>query len=199
MKTIKKKISGASSPKEKTFKKQNVADLLAIMAKLRGPSGCPWDREQTENTLKKYLIEEAYEVLEAIEMNNPDELKEELGDLLLQIIFLSRIAEEKEQFNFLEVVHILGEKLIRRHPHVFSPTGKIPGKGQPKDAQSVVEIWKYVKENEEKRSEKLRESMFSPFPFRHLNAPRGCRQKFPVPALTGRMLMGFGKSSGRTG
>jgi len=154
MKTIKKKISGASSPKEKTYKKRNVADLLAIMAKLRGPSGCPWDREQTENTLKKYLIEEAYEVLEAIEMNNPDELKEELGDLLLQIIFLSRIAEEKEQFNFLEVVHILGEKLIRRHPHVFSPTGKIPGKGRPKDAQSVVEIWKYVKENEEKRSEK---------------------------------------------
>ncbi|MFH1758168.1 MAG: nucleoside triphosphate pyrophosphohydrolase, partial [Pseudomonadota bacterium] len=130
-------------------------DLLAIMARLRGPLGCPWDREQTENTLKKYLIEEAYEVLEAIEMNNPEELKEELGDLLLQIIFLSRLAEEKGQFNFLEVVHILSEKLIRRHPHVFSSTGKIPGKGQPKDAQSVVKIWKYVKENEEKRSEKI--------------------------------------------
>ncbi|MBU1206087.1 MAG: nucleoside triphosphate pyrophosphohydrolase [Proteobacteria bacterium] len=155
MKTIKKKISGASFPKEKPYKERSVTDLLAIMARLRGPLGCPWDREQTEKTLKKYLIEEAYEVLEAIEMNNPEELKEELGDLLLQIIFLARIAEEKGQFNFLEVVHILSEKLIRRHPHVFSSTGKIPGKGQPKDAQSVVKIWKYVKENEEKRSEKI--------------------------------------------
>jgi tetrapyrrole methylase family protein/MazG family protein len=162
MKTIKKKISGASFPKEKTHKERSVADLLAIMARLRGPLGCPWDREQTETTLKKYLIEEAYEVLEAIEMNNPEELKEELGDLLLQIIFLSRLAEEKGQFNFLEVVHILCEKLIRRHPHVFSSTGKIPGKGQPKDAQSVVKIWKYVKENEEKRSGKI--SLIDGFP-----------------------------------
>lgn len=160
MKTIKKKISGASSPKEKTFKKQNVADLLAIMAKLRGPSGCPWDREQTENTLKKYLIEEAYEVLEAIEMNNPDELKEELGDLLLQIIFLSRIAEEKEQFNFLEVVHILGEKLIRRHPHVFSPTGKIPGKGQPKDAQDVLPLSLPALERAQRMSAKVSRAGF---------------------------------------
>jgi uncharacterized protein YabN with tetrapyrrole methylase and pyrophosphatase domain len=83
------------------------------MARLRGPAGCPWDREQSPNTLKKYLIEEAYEALEAIEAGTPDGLKEELGDLLLQIVFLSRIAEEKGQFNFLDVVHTLAEKLIR--------------------------------------------------------------------------------------
>ena len=154
MKTSKKKIPGASSPKGKTVKNQNVADLLAIMARLRGPSGCPWDKEQTENTLKKHLIEEAYEVLEAIEMNQPAALKEELGDLLLQIIFLCRIAEEKGQFNFLEVARSLGEKLIRRHPHVFSSAARGSGRNQPRDAQAVVEIWKSVKENEEKRPRK---------------------------------------------
>lgn len=96
------------------------------MAKLRGPTGCPWDRGQTEHTLKKYLIEEAYEALEAIEVGTPKDLKDELGDLLLQILFLSRIAEEKKQYNFLDVADHLAQKLIRRHPHVFLSTGKIP-------------------------------------------------------------------------
>lgn len=131
-----------------TGKKHNINHLLAIMARLRSPSGCPWDREQTENSLKKFLIEEAYEVLETIEANDPEGLKEELGDLLLQIIFLSRIAEEKGQFNFVDVVHTLAEKLVRRHPHVFSSVPGVPGKFQPEDAQSVVKIWKSVKENE---------------------------------------------------
>ncbi|MDI6753141.1 MAG: nucleoside triphosphate pyrophosphohydrolase [Thermodesulfobacteriota bacterium] len=135
-------------------KKHNINHLLAIMARLRSPSGCPWDREQTENSLKKFLIEEAYEVLETIETNDPEGLKEELGDLLLQIIFLSRIAEEKGQFNFLDVVHTLAEKLVRRHPHVFSSVPGIPGKSQPEDAKSVVKIWKSVKENEHRNAGK---------------------------------------------
>ncbi len=103
-----------------------INELLSIMARLRGPSGCPWDREQTEQTLKKYLIEEAYEVLEAIERRKPNELKEELGDLLLQIVFLSRIAAEKRRFGFTDVVQSLVRKLIRRHPHIFpSPHLKV--------------------------------------------------------------------------
>ncbi len=88
------------SKKAEGSPRHTMAGLLDIMAKLRSPSGCPWDREQTEQTLKKYLIEEAYEVLEAIETGTPEALKEELGDLLLQIVFLSRIAEEKKRFRF---------------------------------------------------------------------------------------------------
>ena len=95
MNTKKDKRSTRSLKKNKTGKRRTVTDLLNIMARLRGPSGCPWDREQTEQTLKKFLIEEAYETLEAIEAGSPETLKEELGDLLLQIVFLSRIAEEK--------------------------------------------------------------------------------------------------------
>ncbi len=118
------------------------------MARLRGPDGCPWDRVQSENTLKKYLLEEAYEAVEAIEAGTPDELKEELGDLLLQILFLSRIAEEKRQFVFLDVAQTLAEKLIRRHPHVFPSDRISPPK--PEDAQGVVKIWGAMKELEGK-------------------------------------------------
>lgn len=123
------------------------------MAKLRSPSGCPWDRAQSENTLKKYLLEEAYEALEAIEAGTPQELKEELGDLLLQILFLSRIAEEKGQFDFLDVAQTLAEKLIRRHPHVFPQHGKMASV-KPKDAQGVVKVWGAVKELEGKYAQR---------------------------------------------
>ncbi len=119
------------------------------MAKLRSPAGCPWDRIQSENTLKKYVLEEAYEAVEAIEAGSPEELKEELGDLLLQILFLSRIAEEKGHFDFLDVAQALGEKLIRRHPHVFPRPGKLPPV-KAKDAQDVVKVWGTVKELEGK-------------------------------------------------
>jgi len=124
------------------------------MARLRGPSGCPWDRQQTENTLKKYLIEEAYEALEAIEAGSSEELKEELGDLLLQIIFLCRIYGEKGHFNFPDVVHTLTEKLIRRHPHVFPPSKRDESRAKPRDAREVVKLWGGVKELEGKNREK---------------------------------------------
>lgn len=148
MKTKNKRLRSKNPLKGLAGKKHTVDDLLKIMAKLRSPSGCPWDREQTEQTLKKYLIEESYEALEAIEAGNPKELKEELGDLLLQIIFLSRIAEEKREFNFLDVVHGLAEKLIRRHPHVF-PTPDHPAV-HPQSAREVVKVWGAVKEREGK-------------------------------------------------
>jgi tetrapyrrole methylase family protein/MazG family protein len=133
-------------------RKQNVTDLLKIMARLRGPSGCPWDKEQTGETLKKFLIEEAYETLEAIETGTPEELKEELGDLLLQIVFLSRIAEEKGEFGFSDVIHTLAEKLIRRHPHVFPPTGK--RRVMAKNAQEVIKVWRTAKELEGKYAQR---------------------------------------------
>src|SRR4030067_924574 len=107
MRTKKNKTTASNIEKSKAARKQNVIGLLKIMARLRGPSGCPWDKEQTNQTLKKYLIEEAYETLEAIEAGTPETLKEELGDLLLQIVLLSRIAEEKGEFDFSDVVQTL--------------------------------------------------------------------------------------------
>jgi tetrapyrrole methylase family protein/MazG family protein len=130
--------------------KRTVAELLAIMAELRSPAGCPWDRKQTKQTLKKFLIEEAYEALEAIEVGSPEALKEELGDLLLQIIFLSRIAAEKREFDFTDVVHTLAEKLIRRHPHVFPPADENRNTLNPRTAQDVVKIWGITKAKEGK-------------------------------------------------
>jgi tetrapyrrole methylase family protein / MazG family protein len=136
--------------KDNCPKMYSITDLLNIMTKLRGPSGCPWDREQTEQTLKKFLIEEAYETLEAIETGTPESLKEELGDLLLQIIFLSRIAEENGGFDFSDVVHTLAEKLIHRHPHVFPPSNEQLKGMNPKNARDVVKVWGVAKELEGK-------------------------------------------------
>jgi len=94
--------------------------LSGIMQKLRAPGGCPWDAEQTHSSLKRYLIEECYEVIEAIDTKDDDLLKEELGDLLLQPIFHASIAEERGAFSMNDVIQTLCDKLIRRHPHVFS-------------------------------------------------------------------------------
>lgn len=124
--------------------------MLNIMAKLRGPSGCPWDREQTEQSLKKFLIEEAYEAVEAIEAGTAEGLKEELGDILLQIIFLSRISEERGEFDFWDVVHTLAEKLIRRHPHVFPPPDQGIDAIKPRNAGEVLKVWGAAKQLEGK-------------------------------------------------
>ena len=94
--------------------------LLDIMHRLRGPGGCPWDREQTRTSLKPYLIEEAYEVLEAIESGSSDPLCEELGDLLFQVVFHTEIATEREEFTIADLLRRLSDKMVSRHPHVFS-------------------------------------------------------------------------------
>ncbi|MDQ0453754.1 nucleoside triphosphate pyrophosphohydrolase [Rhizobium paknamense] len=100
---------------------KDIARLLEIMAALRQPdTGCPWDIEQSFETIKPYTIEEAYEVADAIERNDPDDLCEELGDLLLQVVFHARIAEEQGLFSFGDVVQAITRKMIRRHPHVFA-------------------------------------------------------------------------------
>ncbi|RKX46388.1 MAG: nucleoside triphosphate pyrophosphohydrolase [Thermotogae bacterium] len=98
--------------------------LVNIMKRLRGPSGCDWDRAQTHESLKPYIIEEAYELLNAIESGDAEELKEELGDVLLQVVFHSQIASERGAFDISDVVETLCEKLIRRHPHVFGKSGR---------------------------------------------------------------------------
>lgn len=116
------------------------------MSKLRGPDGCPWDREQTSHSLKPHLLEEAYEVLEAIDAGKPSALKEELGDLLLQIVFHTQIASEQNQFSFDDVAKGLAEKLIRRHPHVFQQTTDA---SPITTAQDVSRQWDHLKQQEQ--------------------------------------------------
>jgi MazG family protein len=117
--------------------------LLEIMERLRAPDGCPWDAQQTEQTLKVYLLEEAYEVLDAIEKEDSEALCEELGDLFFQIIFLTQLAKEKGKFTFLNVMERIRDKMIRRHPHVF-------GEKKVRDAQEVVDNWAKIKRQEKK-------------------------------------------------
>jgi len=123
--------------------------VVGIMETLRGEGGCPWDREQTAESLKPYLIEETYEVIEAIETGDPESLEEELGDLLLQVIFHAILAREKGEFDIFSVLENLAEKLIRRHPHVF---------GDVKDVQNsedVVKHWEAIKGGEKNHSSVL--------------------------------------------
>ncbi|PLK71151.1 nucleoside triphosphate pyrophosphohydrolase [Rhizobium sp. TH135] len=116
--------------------------LLEIMAALRQPeTGCPWDIVQTFETIKPYTIEEAYEVADAIERKDPDDLCEELGDLLLQVVFHARIAEESGQFNFGDVVEAITRKMIRRHPHVFA-------RSDADTPEAVKAQWDMIKQQE---------------------------------------------------
>ncbi|MBN2415830.1 nucleoside triphosphate pyrophosphohydrolase [bacterium] len=119
--------------------------LTEIMATLRSPQGCPWDREQTHETLRPYLLEETYEVLEAIDNNDHPHLKEELGDLLLQIVFHAQIAGDENRFTIDDVILGISEKLIRRHPHVF-------GDAVIRTAEEQTAHWEQIKKKEGKRS-----------------------------------------------
>ncbi|HYL86358.1 MAG TPA: nucleoside triphosphate pyrophosphohydrolase [Candidatus Angelobacter sp.] len=124
--------------------------LVAVQARLRAPNGCPWDREQTHRTLQTYLIEEAYEVLEALESGDDEKFAEEMGDLLLQIVFHSQIAREEERFTVADVLREIHDKLIRRHPHVFGTT-------RAKNSAEVLRNWEQIKA-EERRAGKAKES-----------------------------------------
>lgn len=117
---------------------QEIEQLLDIMRKLRGRDGCPWDKEQDHLSLRPYLLEEAYEVLNALDKQDMNNFCEELGDLLLQIVFHARIAEENGRFNFTDVVQGINEKMIRRHPHVF-------GEVKVKDSNEVLTNWEEIK------------------------------------------------------
>lgn len=138
-----------------------VERLLEIMRKLRGPDGCPWDREQTLDSMKSDLVEEAYEVIDAIESGDRSALEEELGDLLLQVVFQSRICEEEGAFGFAEVADGIAEKLVRRHPHVF---GEVTVSG----SSEVLQNWDAIKK-QEKQSGDAPASIVAGIP-RHLPA-----------------------------
>lgn len=120
---------------------KSIDKLVKTIAKLRSPKGCPWDKEQTHKTLKRYLIEEAYETLDAIDQNDSKALMEELGDVLLQIVLHSQIASENKKFNFSDVADYVNKKMISRHPHVFSNT-------LVKDSEEVMINWERIKKKE---------------------------------------------------
>ncbi len=126
---------------------ESIERLLEVMRRLRAPDGCPWDREQTHESLKSDLIEEAYEVIDAIESGNVSHLEEELGDLLLQVVFHSQICEENGHFEFSDVANAIVEKLERRHPHVF-------GEVQVSDTGEVLQNWDAIKKAEKAEADK---------------------------------------------
>jgi uncharacterized protein YabN with tetrapyrrole methylase and pyrophosphatase domain len=139
--------------------KQNsaIADLLKVMAKLRSPKGCPWDREQDHMTLRWHAVEEVYELLDAIESRDDHEVEEELGDLLLQVVFHCQLAKERGAFNFDKVARRITEKLIRRHPHVFGTT-------KVKDVDEVWANWEKIKRAEKHGTKHARASALDGIP-----------------------------------
>ena len=128
-------------------KRYSFDDFVRIIARLRGPGGCPWDRRQNHKSLTPYILEETYEVLEAIDRRNSAGLRKELGDLLLQILLHAQIASERRRFDINDVVHDICEKIIRRHPHVFK-------KQQRLTAGKVLDNWERIKINEKGRKKK---------------------------------------------
>jgi tetrapyrrole methylase family protein / MazG family protein len=122
-------------------KPTEIQKLVDLVARLRGPEGCPWDREQTRETLKPMLIEEAFEVLDALDAPDPEDLREELGDLLFQIVFHAQIARGKKEFDLEDVIGRLHEKMVRRHPHVF-------GNADLRTSEDVLKNWEDIKANE---------------------------------------------------
>jgi tetrapyrrole methylase family protein/MazG family protein len=119
-------------------KRADIEKLASLVERLRGDSGCPWDKEQTRETLKPMLIEEAYEVLDALDAGDPAELKEELGDLLFQIVFHAQIAQERGEFDLADVINRSQEKMVRRHPHIF-------GNADLKTSEDVLKNWEDIK------------------------------------------------------
>lgn len=134
---------------------QSFAEAVAIMHRLRAPGGCPWDRQQTFESIRKYTLEETYEVLDAIERHDWPELKDELGDLLLQVLFYAEMAEEAGHFTIREVIDGLNRKLVRRHPHVFGEEAAAAAGNSATgldvegiDAGQVLRNWDEIKQRE---------------------------------------------------
>ena len=121
-----------------------IDELRQTMARLRAPDGCPWDREQTHQTLARCLIDECSELLDTIDRNDIPHMREELGDVLIQVVFHAQLASERGDFNFDDVARDINEKLIRRHPHVFGDHGKLGTAGE------VITKWEQIKATEKK-------------------------------------------------
>ena len=134
-----------------------LAEAIAIMARLRGPNGCPWDREQTFDSIKRHTLEETYEVFDAIERRAWPDLKDELGDLLLQVLFYAQMAAEAGHFTIADVAANLNAKLIRRHPHIF-------GEVEAADSDTVLRNWEEIKRAEKQASAKQQTSMMDDIP-----------------------------------
>ena len=122
-------------------KKITLEDLLELMATLRSEDGCPWDRDQTKDSLKPYVIEESYEVVEAVDEQAPHKIKEELGDLLFQIVFYAQLLKEEDHIDIYDIIETVHTKMIRRHPHVF-------GEVSVNNAEEVVVNWEQIKQKE---------------------------------------------------
>lgn len=145
-----------------TRKKNGIDRLIAIMARLRSPGGCPWDREQDHRSLRWHAVEEAYELIDAIESGDDHELEEELGDLLLQVVFHCQLARERKAFDFNRVARHIAAKLVRRHPHVF-------GEVKVKDVDQVWTNWEKIKRAEKHGTRHARASALDGIP-KHLPA-----------------------------
>ncbi len=139
-----------------------INDLLAIMARLRAPDGCPWDRQQTHASIRFHAVEEVYEMIDAIEAGDDVELEEELGDLLLQVVFHCQLAQERGAFDFERVARRIADKLIHRHPHVF-------GDARTRTVAAVWEQWDRLKKAEKHGTRHQRDSALDGIP-RHLPA-----------------------------
>jgi tetrapyrrole methylase family protein/MazG family protein len=133
--------------KKDSSKRPNITGLTALMARLRAPGGCPWDREQTMQSLTPFIIEEAYEVISAIDSGDMEHIKEELGDLLLQVVFVSGIAAEEGRFTLADVIDGAHDKMVTRHPHVF-------GESTADTPEAVLKQWAEIKKAEKKGKEK---------------------------------------------
>jgi len=156
------KSSQISNLKSEIKNKSAISDLLRIMARLRSPTGCPWDREQDHMSLRWHAVEEVYELMDAIESRDDDEMEEELGDLLLQVVFHCQLANERGAFNFEKVARRIADKLIRRHPHVF-------GDVKVKDVDQVWANWEKIKRAEKHGTHRARPSAMDGIP-KHLPA-----------------------------
>jgi uncharacterized protein YabN with tetrapyrrole methylase and pyrophosphatase domain len=169
-------------------KRPAIKDLLKVMARLRSPNGCPWDREQDHMSLRWHAVEEVYELIDAIETRDDHEMEEELGDLLLQVVFHCQLARERGAFDFEGVARHISDKLIRRHPHVF-------GNAKAKTVEHVWANWEKIKRAEKHGTSRARPSALDGIP-RHLPAllraekliKKAKRAKLPLPAVPGRKV-----------
>ena len=139
-----------------------INDLIEVMERLRAPDGCPWDREQDHKSIRFHAVEEVYELIDAIEMDDDDEMLEECGDLLLQVVFHCQLAKERNAFDFEKAARSITDKLIRRHPHVF-------GDSDADNVDAVWAQWEKIKREEKKGTQHERPSVLDGIP-RHLPA-----------------------------
>ncbi len=134
-----------------------IEELRRTMARLRAPDGCPWDREQTHQTLTRCLIDECSELLDTIDRNDIPHMREELGDVLIQVVFHAQLAAERGDFDFDDVAREINAKLVRRHPHVF-------GTGRADNSAEVIEVWEKVKAGEKAAAGKTESTVFKQLP-----------------------------------